>query len=118
MRQLLAERVKELRASVGLDQSKFARKVDMSRSTLIGLEKGTKVQIDIGHLFKMFSMGLDITPAPVEDIKENVNRDKELEFFERCINEDRTILSDFCNWLKMYKDELKEYTLSGIREAI
>ena len=112
MQEIFAERVKELRTSLGFNQSQFSKISGVSRDAIIKLEKGVKPQIAISDLFGMLSMGLDITPAPREEIK--INKEKELKFFEKCINEDKELLSSFINYLKMNKEQLKSYTLSGI----
>lgn len=113
MKKLFAERVKALRVLLGFNQSQFSRVSKIHRNTIVRLEGGSRKQISIDNLFTLIGMGLDTTPAPVNDIKGNVNRDKASKFFERVINEDKEILSEFYNWLKTNKDYI-ETTCVGI----
>lgn len=110
---ILAGRIKALRTSLGFNQSQFSRVSKIHRNAIVKLEQGAKPLIRIDDLFKMIDLGLDVTPAPVNDINGNVNRDKELGFFESCLSEDSKLLSSFYSWLIMNKGYI-ETTCVGI----
>lgn len=94
--------VKELRELSGLNKSQFIKATGINRMSLYRYEKGAKPHVDIDELFKIIELSKNIK---VE------KQDKNLQFFEKCINEDRQLLSKFFLWLKINRNNIKKYCI-------
>ncbi len=88
-------KMKELRDLAGLSKLQFSRQIELNRESSGKLERGEQRSIDIDSLFKIVKLSGNV-------VKERQN--KELQFFEKCLKEDRELLSRFFLWSKINKD--------------
>ena len=105
-REILGDKIKDLRQSMGLSARKFGLVMGITTRVVYNLEEGIKPQINIEDLFGLLDAGLCIdrcSPPPTDSsgIKNvGVKEESSQEFVERIFNNDREALSKFCDLLR------------------
>ncbi len=103
-REILGDKIKDLRQSMGLSARKFGLVMGITTRVVYNLEEGIKPQINIEDLFGLLDAGLcldtgpPLIPGGIKAV--GVKEESSQEFVERILNTNPEALSKFCHLLR------------------
>ncbi len=103
-RKILADKIKAIRLSLNLSRPAFGKIAKIHKQVVYKLEHRLVKCINIDDLFRLIQLGLAIDESDFIKAKGNLS----LADFERQLNEDRQLMSDFYRWLTVNKEYIEE----------